>query len=99
MTYPSLVIYSLAVLGDRLAIRLHISLLEIIRKLVEILIIRQQSQRLRTYRRIRTSSSLKSTIHTIKVIVPNSNQGQQNRQVLLQRRFLEMLVHPLRAAE
>ena len=39
-TYAGLVVDALAALGDELAVRLHVALLEVVRELVQILVIR-----------------------------------------------------------
>lgn len=36
---------------------------------------------------------------TVEVIVPNPDDGQENRKVVLQRRFSEVLVHVVRTPE
>jgi len=46
ITYPSLVVYTMAILGDEFSIRLHVTLLEVISKLPEVLIVRKQGVRL-----------------------------------------------------
>src|SRR6516165_8792517 len=66
-----------------LAVALHGELLEIGRKALEVLLIRQHSDGL----------SAKE------VIVPDAEQAHQNRKVVLEWRRVEMLVHLMEAAE
>ncbi len=41
-TYPSLVVYTLTALGDGLSVRFHVSLLEVVGELVEVLVVGEQ---------------------------------------------------------
>ena len=82
-TYPGLVVDALAILGDELTVRLHVTLLKIVRKLVQVLVVREQ----------------KLSLRAVKVIVPDTNHRKKDGEVLLERRGLEMLIHAMRAAE
>ena len=48
-TYAGLVVHALAVLGNRFSVRLHVSLLEVVREFVEVLVIRKEGKSLRAY--------------------------------------------------
>jgi hypothetical protein len=41
-TYAGLVVDALAALGDELAVRLHVALLEVVRKFVQVLVVRKE---------------------------------------------------------
>jgi hypothetical protein len=47
-TYAGLVVDALAALGDELAVRLHVALLEVVRELVHVLVVREERVGLRT---------------------------------------------------
>src|SRR6185295_4378408 len=80
---PGFVIHRNAVDGYVLAVALHGELLEIGRKAFEILFIRQHSDGLSAE----------------KVVVPDAEQAHRNRQVALEWRRAEMLVHLMEATE
>lgn len=42
MTYASLVVYALTTLSDELAVRLHVTLLEVVGELVKVLVVREE---------------------------------------------------------
>lgn len=73
----SLVVDLLAGLGDALSIGFHVSLLEVVSELVEVLVVREQSLGLRA----------------VEVIVPDTDEGKDYGQVLLERGLLEVQVH------
>lgn len=59
-TYASLVVHTLTTLGDGLSVGLHVSLLEVIGELVEVLVVREERMRL----------------GAVEVIVPNAEHGE-----------------------
>mmetsp|Transcript_49054 Transcript_49054/g.59384 ORF Transcript_49054/g.59384 Transcript_49054/m.59384 type:complete len:208 (+) Transcript_49054:480-1103(+) len=71
-----------AVLGNIFSIRLHISLLEVSRETVHVLIIRK-------YR---------NCLGIVKVVVPSANKSESHWQVFLRRSIKEMLIHGVRAS-
>lgn len=71
------VVYKVSCLGNRLSVGFHVSLLEVIGKLVQVLVVRQQCL----------------CLGAVKVIVPDPDEGQDNGQVVLERRLGEMNVH------
>ena len=82
-TYARLVVHPLTSLGDGLAVRLHVSLLEVVRELVQILVVRQE----------------RMGLGAVEVVVPDTEDREEDGQVLLERRGLEVLVHAVRALE
>ena len=66
MTHTSLVIHALTALGDELSIGLHVSLLEVIGELVEVLVVWEK----------------KLSLSTIEVVVPDADCSQDDRKVL-----------------
>src|SRR4249920_3869457 len=80
---PCVVIHRKTVDCYVLAVALHGELLEIGRKALEVLLIRQHS----------------NGLSAEEVIVPDAEQAHQNRQVALEWRRAEMLVHLMEAAE
>lgn len=64
-------------LGDRLAVRFHVTLLEVVGKLVQVLVVRQQ----------------RLSLSAVKVVVPNANKGQDDRQVLLEGLLGKVQIH------
>ena len=72
-----------AVQRDVLAVALHRQLLQIGRKALEILLVRQHGDRLGAE----------------EVVVPDAEQAHQHRQILLERRGAEVLVHLMEAVE
>ena len=81
--YTSLVIHTLTSLGNELSVRLHISLLEVIGELVEILIVGEK----------------KLSLGAVEIVVPDANDGQNDGKVLLKGCFLEVLVHAVSTLE
>ena len=82
-TYAGLVVDALAVLGDGLAVGLHVSLLEVVGELVQVLVVRKERVSLRT----------------VEIVVPDPEDRKENRQVLLEGSRLEVLVHLVPAVE
>ncbi len=82
-THPSLVVDARAVLGDALAVRLHVTLLEIVGKLVEILVIREE----------------RLGLGAIEVVVPDAEKSQDHGQVLLELGLGKVLVHGVGAGK
>src|SRR5579883_3504409 len=80
---PGLVIYTPALQVYVLAVALHIQLLQVHAQAVEILIIGQNSYRLRAE----------------KVVIPDAEQAQDYRKVALQGRRAKMLVHFVKTGE
>ncbi|SVK52092.1 Uncharacterised protein [Acinetobacter baumannii] len=78
-----LVIHRIAVAIDVLAVGFHVALLEVSGKTVHVLIVRQNG----------------FGFGAEEVVVPNTDQCQQHRQVFLRRRFGEVLIHGVRAAQ
>lgn len=76
-TYTSLVVNARAVLGHALAVRLHVTLLEVVGKLVEVLVVREEGL----------------SLGTVKVIVPDTDESQKNGKVLLELGGPKVLVH------
>ncbi len=72
-----LVVDALRVLGDEFTVGFHVTLLEVIGELVHVLIVRQDGLGLSTE----------------EVDVPDADQSQQGRQVLLERGVLEVEIH------
>lgn len=72
-----------AVFGNRLSVRLHVALLEVVGKLVEVLVVWQECVSLRA----------------VEVVVPDSQYSQNDRQVLLEGSCPEMLVHAMGTLE
>ena len=79
----ALVVYHLPVAAHGLAVRLHVTLLEIRSEAVEVLVIRQDGFRFRFE----------------KICVPYSYHGQRQRNVLFCRSSAEMNVHRVRSFE
>ena len=80
---PGLVIHIFAVERDVLAIALHRQLLKICGKAFQVLFVGQNRHRLRAK----------------KVVIPNRQESHEHRQVFLERRVAEMLVHFMKASE
>lgn len=78
-----LVIHRIAVAIDVLAVGFHVALLEVSGKTVHVLIVRQNG----------------FGFGAEEVVVPDTDQRQQHRQVFLRRRFGEVLIHGVRAAQ
>ena len=70
-THPSLVIDALPILSDGFAVRFHIPLLEVIRKLVKILVVGREDM----------------SLSTVKVVVPKTNDTQKDKEVAVRRLF------------
>lgn len=73
----------LAILGDEFAVELHVTLLEVVRELVHVLVLWVQHERL----------------GAVKVIKPEPNDGKKYGKVLLERRGAKVGVHVVCAAE
>lgn len=82
-TYTGLVVDALAALSDELPVRLHVALLEVVRELVKVLVVREEELRLRA----------------VKVVVPEPDEREEDGEVLLEWRGLEVLVHAMRTAK
>src|SRR6266702_7109639 len=80
---PRLIVDGSALQVDMLAVAFHIELLQIGAQVLEILIVRQDRHRLGSE----------------EVIIPESDQAQQDRQVLLKGGCAEVLIHSMEAAE
>ncbi len=80
---PRGVIHGLAAARHGLTVTLHISLLQIRRQSVQILLVGQNGRRLAA----------------IEIAVPDAEQRQNDRQILLQRRCPEMLVHGVKTCQ
>ena len=80
---PGLVIHFFPVERDVFAVALHRQLLQIGGKAFQVLFVRQNRHRLRAE----------------KVVVPNRQEAHEHRQVFLERRGAEMLVHLVKAVE
>ena len=65
--YTSLVVHTLTTLGNELAVRLHVSLLEVIGEFVKILVVGEK----------------KLSLGTIEVVVPDADGSQNDGKVLL----------------
>ncbi len=74
---PGLIIYCVAVTINRFSIALHIALLEIGGKAIKVLIIGENRLRCRS----------------IKIVIPNSEQRKNHRDVLFKGLALEVLIH------
>ena len=72
-----------AVERDRLAVRLHGELLQVRREALEVLLVRQHRR----------------SLSAEEVVVPDSQQAKDDRQVLLERSRAEVLVHLVEASE
>lgn len=81
--WASLVIHRVAVTVNVLAVGFHVALLEVGRKAVHVLVVRQN--------RFGFSAE--------EVVVPDPDQRQQHRQVFLRRGGGEVFVHRVRAGE
>lgn len=73
----------MATLSNELSVRLHVSLLEIIGELVEVLIVGEKEL----------------SLGTVEIVVPETDDSQDYGKVLLQRGFLEVLVHAVSTLE
>jgi hypothetical protein len=82
-TYTSLVVHTLTAFGNELSVRLHVSLLEVIGELVEVLVVGEK----------------KLSLGTVEIVVPDADDSQDNGKVLLQRSLLEVLVHAVSTLE
>ena len=78
-THPSLVVGALSILSDRFAVGFHISLLEVIRKLVEILVVGKEDV----------------SLSAVEVVVPDTYDTQKDRKVAVERCLFEVFVHPM----
>jgi len=81
--YTGLVVHTLTTLGNELAVRLHVSLLEIIGEFVKVLVVGEK----------------KLSLGTVEVVIPDTNGSQNDGKVLLQRRLPEVLVHAVGTLE
>jgi len=79
----SLVINTLTTLCNELAVRLHVSLLEVIGELVKVLVIGEKQLGL----------------SAVKIVVPDTEDGQDDREVLLQGSLPEVLIHAVSTLE
>src|SRR2546427_11023377 len=77
------IVHGQAVAPDALAVALHVALLKVGRKTMQILVVRKDGVRLRAE----------------KVVIPDAEQTENDRQILLQLGSAKMLVHRMRARE
>ena len=82
-TYTGLVVDTLTALGNELSVRLHVSLLEVIGKLVEVLVVGEK----------------KLGLGPVEIVVPDADDSQDDGKVLLQRSLPEVLVHTVSTPE
>ena len=73
----------MAALGNELAVRLHVPLLEVIGELVKVLVIGEK----------------KLGLSTVEIVVPEADDGQDDREVPLQGSLPEVLVHAVSTLE
>lgn len=69
--------------GAHLSVRLHVSLLEVVGKLVHVLVVREEGVGL----------------SAVKVVVPDPEEGEEDGQVVLELGLEEVLVHLVRAGQ
>ena len=78
-THRSLVVDPLPILSDRFTVRFHIPLLEVIRKLVEILVVGKEDV----------------SLCAVEAVVPDTYDTKKDREVAVEWCLFEMLVHPM----
>ena len=88
-THSGLVVDTGTVLGDSLSVGLHVSLLKVVGESLQVLVIWQQGLGLSTCKSVHPSS----LILTVEVVVPDTNEGKDDWQVLLELGRGKVLVH------
>jgi len=72
-----LIIDTLTIFRNGFSVGLHIALLEVISKFMQVLVVRKKGV----------------SLGAVEIIVPNPNDCHDNRQIVLQRSLLEVFIH------